>query len=81
MKCALLHPHHVLPKVLALVNAFKDEQFIEGKKNSISSSPRTDAAMKLIQKMKQYHQLRDIIVQMERMFDGMTKIHVNYCEC
>lgn len=75
VKCALHHPHHVLPKVLALVNAFKDDEFIKGAKNksTISSSPRSDAAVKLLRKMKTYGQLCDTIIQMERMFEGKKK--------
>lgn len=62
----------MLPKVLALVNAFKDDEFIADakKKSTISSSPRTDAAVKLLQMLKGRRELRDIIAQMERMFEG-----------
>lgn len=72
VRCALHHPHHVLSKVLALVNAFKDADFITDAKNrsTISSSPRTDAANQLLQKMKGRSELRDIIIQMERMCEG-----------
>lgn len=70
VKCALDHPHHVLPKVLALVNAFKDEETLEK-----SSSPRTDAATKLLQKMKEKAILRPIIVQMEKMYEGELQMN------
>lgn len=61
---------------MALVNAFKDDDFIKVAKNksTISSSPRTDAATKLLRKMKTHSQLRDIIVQMERMFEGKKNL-------
>lgn len=74
VKCAMDHPHHVLPKVLALVNAFKDEEFLD--QSLKSSSPRTDAASKVLSTMKQNDDLRAIIVQMERMCAGnMLDIH------
>lgn len=63
----------MLPKVFALYNAFKDEEFIKDanqKSKSISSSPRTDAAVQLLQKLKGAAGLRDIIIQMERMCEG-----------
>ncbi|XP_031619505.1 serine/threonine-protein kinase ATM [Contarinia nasturtii] len=76
LRCALQHPHHVLPKVLALVNAFKDDRFIEdvNSKSAISSSPRTDAAAKLLQIMKGYSALRDIICEMERMCEVLIQL-------
>ncbi|XP_055323121.1 serine/threonine-protein kinase ATM isoform X2 [Sitodiplosis mosellana] len=76
LRCALEHPHHVLPKVLALVNAFKDDEFIHDAKNrsSISSSPRIDAAFKLLQVMKGRRELRDIIFQMELMFENLIRL-------
>lgn len=79
VRCASEHPHHVLPKVLALVNAFKDDEFIQGtmNKTTVSCSPRTDAAVKLLQVMKGRPQLRDIIVQMERMFEGKIILSIN----
>lgn len=67
----------MLPKVLALFNAFKDDEFLKDAKQKskpISSSPRTDAAGKLLQKLKGDGGLRDIIVQMERMCEGTTSI-------
>lgn len=72
-KCAKHHPHHVLPKIFAIFNAFKDEDFIKDakqKSKTISSSPRTDAAGQLLQKLKSVAGLCDIIVQLERMYEG-----------
>lgn len=73
VKCAVDHPHHVLPKVFALVNAFKDEIYIKDPKQktkTVSSSPRTDAAAKLLQRLKGDARLRDTIIEMERMNEG-----------
>lgn len=59
---------------MALFNAFKDEAFSvdpNKKLKTISSSPRTDAAAQLLQKLKCNGRLRDIIIQMERMFEGI----------
>lgn len=73
VKCAIDHPHHVLPKVFALVNAFKDDIYIHDprqKKKTVSSSPRTDAAINLLQRLKGDARLRDTIIQMERMCEG-----------
>lgn len=75
-KCAAHHPHHVLPKLMALVNAFKDEIYTKDSKqksNNVSSSPRTDAATKLLQQLKSDSGLYDIIIQMERMCEGIFK--------
>lgn len=85
-KCAKHHPHHVLPKIFAIFNAFKDEDFIKDAKQkpkTISSSPRTDAAGQLLQKLKADTGLRDIIVQLERMYEGkdlncLRKISMSY---
>lgn len=72
--CAKRHPHHVLPKVMELFNAFKDEDFVTDPKQKmpISNSPRTIAAGQLLQKLKSFPELREIIVQMERMCEGTT---------
>lgn len=80
--CALQHPHHVLPKILALVNAFKDDEFIADKiqKSKMSNSPRTNAAVKLLQRLKGEAKLRDIIIQMERMSKGIQpKLNLYLC--
>lgn len=63
----------MLPKVFALYNAFKDEEFIKAsgqKSKTLPNSPRTDAAVQLLQKLKGSTGLRDIIIQMERMCEG-----------
>lgn len=78
-KCANHHPHHVLPKVFALYNAFKDEEYIKDasqKSKTLSMSPRTDAAVQLVQKLKGDAGLRDIIIQMEKMCQGMCQISI-----
>lgn len=77
MKCAKDHPYHVLPKVLALVNAFKDDEYIANVngKSAISSSPRTDAAIRLMGKLKCDQKLRKILEQMEIMCEGMTDFY------
>lgn len=75
-KCAAHHPHHVLPKVMALFNAFKDEIYVSDSKQkskNVPNSPRTDAATKLLQELKGNSGLRDIIVQMERMWEGISQ--------
>lgn len=62
----------MLPKVFALVNAFKDEIYIKDPKQKapVTSSPRTDVAVKLMERLKGNFSLHDIIIQMEKMCEG-----------
>lgn len=63
----------MLPKIFEIFNAFKDEDYTKDarqKSKAITSSPRTDAAGQLLQKLKGVTGLRDIIVQMEKMSEG-----------
>lgn len=70
------HPHHILPKIFALANAFKDEEFKDevdaenSRRLPISSSPRTDASQNLLRQLKNNKKLRHIIEQWEKMSNG-----------
>lgn len=69
----------MLPKVLALFNAFKDEEYVvdpKQKSKTITNPPRTDAACNLLHRLKHDTKLRDIIVQMEKMCEG-TQINLD----
>lgn len=69
-KCALDHPHHVLPKMFGLANAFMDENYADSKPASISSSPRTDACKVMLQELRKETKLRSMIDQWELMSSG-----------
>lgn len=83
VRCAIDHPYHVLPKVFALVNAYKDEIYPKDAKqktnNTISSSPRTEAATNLLQQLKTNRKLRDIIMQMDTMCEGIWMESKIFC--
>lgn len=72
-KCAIDHPHHVLPKIFALANAFKDENSVLNRE-TMNSSPRTDSSRILLQQLKTNSKLGRIIEQWENMSDGKNSI-------
>lgn len=67
------HPHHVIPKVFALANAFMDEKIVGSKLKAVSNSPRTDMAKSLLTAFKDDEKLRPIVDQWEKMSTGKCK--------
>lgn len=64
------HPHHVIPKIFALANAFMDEKIVGSKLKAVSTSPRTNTAKALLDAFKGDDNLRPIVDQWEKMSTG-----------
>lgn len=67
--CALEHPHHTLPLILALVNSYEDAE------KSGSDEPRVVGAKDLWRSLKNKHQkLTPIMQQMEKMSTALIHL-------
>lgn len=74
-KCALDHPQHTLPLILAVVNSYADS---EGSLNE----PRVLGAKDLWNKLKQHSSLSMIMHQMEKISSGLINLaNLNCAKC
>lgn len=68
------HPHHVIPKIFALANAFMDEKIVGSTLKAVSTSPRTNTAKALLDVFKTEDKLRPIVDQWDIMSTGEYKL-------
>lgn len=61
-RCAVDHPHHTLPLILALVNSYADST-----EKSVEQEPRVIGAIKLWNKLRKLKELHPIMKQLEVM--------------
>ncbi|XP_050307938.1 serine-protein kinase ATM isoform X2 [Anthonomus grandis grandis] len=72
-KCAVDHPHHTLPLLLALVNANKDREYTNPKAK-ISQNERSTIALSLIKKLKNRNGLNVLIDKMLRVAEALIEL-------
>nr|XP_046474200.1 serine-protein kinase ATM isoform X2 [Neodiprion pinetum] len=73
-RCAIEHPHHTLPVLLALMNSHKDHEFQKGKKRQkISPEPRVLAAQKLIENLMSTN-INPIIQEMQKLAHSLIML-------
>ncbi|CAG9773154.1 unnamed protein product [Ceutorhynchus assimilis] len=73
-KCAIDHPHHTLPLLLALVKANKDREY-SNSKAKVSVSERSETALSLIKRlMKKSNILAGIIGKMLTLSDSLIQL-------
>ncbi|KAL1501124.1 hypothetical protein ABEB36_006509 [Hypothenemus hampei] len=74
-RCALDHPHHTLPQLLALVNAMADRKYCpkENKSQATVSNERTEEAIKMLSKLE-HSGLKEIIRRMSRLSNALIQL-------
>ncbi|XP_046739148.1 serine-protein kinase ATM isoform X2 [Diprion similis] len=73
-RCAIEHPHHTLPVLLALMNSHKDHEFQKGKKRQkISPEPRVLTAQKLIENLMSTN-INPIIQEMHKLAHSLIML-------
>lgn len=72
-KCALDHPHHTIPLILALVNANNDREFTKSKTTTSSNDARVLAATKLLAKVKKTSK-SDLITKMNAVAVALIEL-------
>ncbi|CAB0029387.1 unnamed protein product [Trichogramma brassicae] len=70
-RCAMEHPHHTLPILLALKNLYNDSKYC-GKKVT-KAEPRVLGAQQLIQRLSSTA-IGPIIEEMDRLSDALVKL-------
>ncbi|KAJ9577913.1 hypothetical protein L9F63_025226, partial [Diploptera punctata] len=65
-RCAVDHPHHTLPVILALANSHKDKEYT-GAKSGITTEPRVLGAQNMIHRLKKRSEVNSILIQMEEV--------------
>ncbi|XP_069700137.1 serine-protein kinase ATM isoform X2 [Periplaneta americana] len=65
-RCAVEHPHHTLPVILALANSYRDQEFTGGStQNERPPEPRVLGAQHILQCLKSNEKCKEVLVQME----------------
>ncbi|KDR18216.1 Serine-protein kinase ATM [Zootermopsis nevadensis] len=77
-RCAIEHPHHTLPIILALANSYRDQDFTGGRQNERKSEPRVLGARNIVQCLNACDEVRAILTQMEGVATALIKLA--YCE-
>lgn len=72
-RCSLDHPYHTLYQILALSNAFKDDNGSTSSKHS-SLPPRVVGAQDLLRKLKKVPRISAIVSQIEKMCDVLIDL-------
>ncbi|XP_015186804.1 PREDICTED: serine-protein kinase ATM isoform X1 [Polistes dominula] len=75
-RCALDHPHHTLPVLLALKNLYGDYEFLKTNKNTKLEEPRILGAKKLLKKLAS-SKVSSIIQEMEILSHSLVML-ANY---
>lgn len=73
-KCAVEHPHHTIPIILALSNANSDRRYTNAAVNTVSNEPRVLGAIRLMQKLRNNEKTKNIVQKMERLSDALISL-------
>lgn len=73
-KCAIDHPHHTLPLLLSLSNANKDREFTKEATKTLQNDGRINAAVKLINKLKDMPKLARIIQCLQQLSEALIDL-------
>ncbi|CAG9854398.1 unnamed protein product [Phyllotreta striolata] len=76
--CALDHPYHTLPLLLAITNAHKDRDYLDGKVKTVTNDLRTIKAQQLLALLKRKG-LKDLINRTDSMSQAL--IDLAYLKC
>ncbi|XP_070498847.1 serine/threonine-protein kinase ATM [Chironomus tepperi] len=68
-RCALDHPHHTLPLILALVNSYADSN-----NDNETEEPRVVGAKDLWKSLKQHEAIKPIMIEMEKMSSALINL-------
>ncbi len=74
VRCATDHPQQTLYQLLALSNAYADDPVTHKK----TKEPRVLGAAKILEQLRKYPILKEVIVQMERMCSSKTMLKINF---
>lgn len=72
--CALYHPHHTLPLLLALVNANKDKEYSSKKAKVPSANERSLTAAAIIKKLRNNVELKRIVDKMVLLSEALIEL-------
>ncbi|XP_060527564.1 serine-protein kinase ATM isoform X2 [Cylas formicarius] len=72
-KCAIEHPHHTLPLIMALVNSNKDREYSNSGTKALNNE-RISTAANMLQKLKYKHNLSDLINKMQQVAEALIEL-------
>ncbi|KAF2888503.1 hypothetical protein ILUMI_17670, partial [Ignelater luminosus] len=73
-RCAIDHPHHTLPIILALAHNKKDRDYSNSKTITTSNELRIAGAQNLIEDLKERHGLTRLIEDMEALLKALVQL-------
>ncbi|GLV35047.1 telomere fusion [Carabus blaptoides fortunei] len=80
-RCAIDHPHHTLPIILALADSYKDRTFDLENKNDFSET-RVQTAKSLVDRLKTNPKLMNIIENMEKLSTALISLaYLDWKKC